>query len=72
VDDGVEAGELRRLDVADVGSKGGEWGCVTGEIAALVEECVQSGHVVSRLAQDTGEDRADVAVVSGDENVHRA
>ena len=71
MDDGVEAVEVLRPDVADVEPKLGD-GRFDGrpEVAAVVEAAVETRHLVARLDEDARQDPADVAVVAGDEDPH--
>src|SRR5205085_10540377 len=70
VDDGVEAGQVRRGYVADVPRQLVQAPDLRPEVAATVEERVQADDVVAGLGDERRDHRADVAVVAGDEDLH--
>src|SRR5215210_1744157 len=70
VDDGVETVEQRGLDVAQVDPEGRNLDAVGEEVTALVVEAVEPDDVVAGLAEERHDQRADEAVVAGDEDLH--
>ncbi len=71
VHDRVEAGELLGTEIAHVAGERRDATGVRAEVAAAVVERVDPHDVVARLPERRRGDRADVAVVAGDEDPHR-
>ncbi len=73
MDDRVEALQIGALDVAQVFPDLGDRRSTRRrpEVALDKEAAVEAGHFVARLAQHRDGHRADVALVSGDEDLHR-
>jgi len=70
--DGVEAGQIVRTHIPNVSAEDFELLVVLPQVTALVEEGVESDDLVSRSLERGSGDRADVAVVTGDQHSHRA
>ena len=71
VDDGVEAPQVVRGDVADILIYRGRRVVVLAE-DAVAEECrIEAHDVVALRVEVAGHDRADIALVAGDENAHQ-
>ena len=71
MDDPVVSLERVSRDVANVHANRGELERVVEEVASLVEERVEAGHVVTGLLQHRRHNGADVAVVSGNKDLMR-
>src|SRR5919198_1648276 len=70
VDDGVEPSQIGGAHVAEGPPKLLHPPELRAEIAAAVEERVEADDVVARLGDQRRDDRADVAVVAGDDHLH--
>ena len=71
MDDPLEAGEVRELDVADVLDRlPRRLRCLRQPAVAEVAD-VEPGHVVAGGLQFLGEDRTDISQISGDQQFHR-
>jgi len=64
---------LKRVlgDIADIHGKRRDVDPVADEIAALVEVCVEAGHLMTRPCEDRHGNGPDVTMVPGDEEPHR-
>ena len=71
VDDRIEAGQARHVQVADVGAHRRNLRALRAQRAVLEEIGVQSDDVVTGAHQHVHHDRADVAVVSGNQYAHQ-
>ena len=72
VHDGVDSVKIVGRQMPDVLGQGHgcRWGAVSVEEPRTVEPGIHPQHVVSALEQDGRDDRADVALSTGDENSH--
>ncbi len=71
VDDGLEALEMAGLDVPDVEPDAGDLLPAIPEAARLVEARVEPHHLVTGFQEQRHHDGADVALVAGDQHLHR-
>ena len=71
MNDRLEVLQLGRADVADVADDGPNRPYLRSEVAASVKLGVESQDVVPRFCQEGCQDRADVALTSGNEDAHR-
>ncbi len=71
VDDGVEASQVVRGDVADI-FVDRRCPVVVAAEDTVAEECrIEAHHIVALRGEVAGHDRADIALVTGDENAHQ-
>src|SRR5918995_3252212 len=71
VDDGFETLEMAGLDVAEIKPDAGDRLPAIPEAARLVKAGVEPHHLVTGLDQQRDHDRSDVALMAGDQDLHR-
>jgi hypothetical protein len=67
---GIEASEIRYLDIAQVHSERIDPGSVIPESATFEQKRVKTDNLVTRSLDEWRKDRPNVAVVTGDQDTH--
>src|SRR4051812_13468076 len=70
MDDSVQADKIGDLDITDVFTERRDLAAVGTEVASLVEVGVQSADLMPGCLQHADHDGSDIAVVTGDEDLH--